>query len=72
MSVEDRVIIAAAAERVANAPFNFLTSQCTRIFRAQSMASVSEYPFALMAAVIFRVLTGLPEHAMKKLAAPFA
>jgi hypothetical protein len=35
------------------------------------LGTISEYPFALMAAGIFRVISGLPEHATKKLAAPF-
>ena len=71
VSAKNRVTIAAAAERVADAPFNFSTSQCTCICRAQLMALVSEHPFALMAAGIFSAVTGLPEHATKKLAVPF-
>ena len=72
VTVKDSVTIAATAERVADAPINFLTPQRTCICRARLTALVSEYPFALMAAEIFRVLVGLLEHATKKLTAPFA
>ena len=77
VTVKDSAAITAAEERAASAaaetfPLNFSTSQCTCICRARLTALVSKYPFALMAAGIFTVITGLLEHATKKLAAPFA
>ena len=50
-------------------PKDFLASQGTCICRTRLTASVSEYPFALMAAGIFKVVAGLLEHAKKKLVA---
>ena len=72
VTVEDSAANAAAAERAASAaaetpPFNFSTSRHTCIFRTRSTALVSEYPFALIAAGIFTVVAGLPEHATKTL-----